>query len=71
MKPYGRKPAPRFPRKEDCHLHNGWRNWWEDMCSTLSRSGVKRLWRKEVDNELNSKAEEMVCFDKSERQKKV
>ena len=53
MKPYGRKPAPHFPHKTDCHPKKGWKNWWEDMCDVLSRSEIKKLWKKEIENELN------------------
>ena len=53
MKPYGRKPAPRWPGKEDAHPKKGWRNWWENMWDCLSRNGIKREWRKQIENELN------------------
>lgn len=60
MKPYGRKPAPRFPGKEDFHPKKGWRNWWEDMCSALPRCGIKQHWKREINEELNNKKHETI-----------
>lgn len=62
MKPYGRKPAPRFPGKVDLHLHpkRKLKMWWEDEMSdnTLTRSGVKRLIKKEIDEQLNEQEDD-------------
>lgn len=52
MKPYGRKKAPRWPSKEDCHPQKGWRNWWENMCDCLSRNVIKQEWRKQIEKEI-------------------
>lgn len=51
MKPYGRYKKVRL-NLPDCHPKKGWRNWWEDMCDVLDRSAIKRLWKKEVEQEL-------------------
>ena len=55
MKPYGREKKLKGgkPWKRDVHPPKGYKNWWEDMCDFLSRSAMKRNWKKEVDDELN------------------
>ena len=53
MKPYGReKKLHHFKGKIDYHPHpkHKLRNWWESICDCLSRSTMKRKWKKE--NEL-------------------
>ena len=53
MKPYGReKKLHHFKGKIDYHPHpkRKLQNWWESICDCLSRSTMKRKWKKE--NEL-------------------
>ena len=53
MKPYGReKKVHHFKGKIDYHFHPKHKlvNWWETICDCLSRSTMKRKWKKE--NEL-------------------
>lgn len=54
MKPYGRYKKVRL-NIPDNHPHPKHLiiNWWEDMCRYLDRSSIKRLWKKEVEQELN------------------
>ena len=51
MKPYGREKKVRL-NLPDCHPKKGWENWWEDMCSFLSRSTMKQKLKKEIDKEI-------------------
>lgn len=46
MKPYGReRKIKSFEGKKDYHPKRGWRNWWEEMNTILSRSAMKRIWK--------------------------
>ncbi len=50
MKPFGRiKTVKGLPFKKDVHPQKGYINWWEDMCSYLSRGAMKLLIQKEID----------------------
>ena len=49
MKPYGREKKVTAKWKRDTHPKKGFMNWWENMCCCLSRSAIKRKWRKEND----------------------
>ena len=46
MKPYGRIKTIHFPHKRDCHPKKGYKNWWEDMDTTVSRTTLKQLFKK-------------------------
>ena len=59
MKPYGREKKIRGGRgysvgnwKKDCHPKRGYINWWEDMCTFLTRSGMKSITKKTIEQEL-------------------
>lgn len=54
MKPYGRYKKVRLniPDYHPPKKSGGWRNWWDDMCDYLDRSAIKRIWKKEVEQEL-------------------
>lgn len=56
MKPYGRTKCIRgCPWKKDSHLHDKNHRklemWWEGVADYLNRTGIKRLWKKEIENE--------------------
>ena len=57
MKPYGREKNLKGngPWKTDYHPRpkRKWKNWWEDIVQPLSRSAMKRRWKKEVQKELD------------------
>ena len=55
MKPYGRERNVKGgkPWKKDVHPPKGYINWWESMIDLLSRSSIKRKWKKEINQELN------------------
>lgn len=54
MKPYGRekKIMRNIP---DLHPHpkRKVKMWWDDMCDFLDRSAIKRIWKKEINEQLN------------------
>ena len=56
MKPYGRdcnlKDSGGW--KKDYHLRpkKKWYNWWEDIMTPLTRTAMKRNWKKEIDEEM-------------------
>lgn len=56
MKPYGRIKTVKGSGswKKDYHLHTKkgrkLESWWEGICDHLSRSRMKEIWKKEVDN---------------------
>lgn len=57
MKPYGReKKVTRNPNwKRDYHIHEKGRkvaNWWESICSLLSRSTLKQRIKREINNDI-------------------
>lgn len=57
MKPYGRekKISGAGLWKKDYHLHRKGRkleNWWEGMTDFLSRTAMKRKFKKEVEDDL-------------------
>jgi hypothetical protein len=54
MKPYGREKKLQGTGawKRDVHPKKGYINWWEDMCSFLSRGRIKQNWKKEVKSEI-------------------
>jgi hypothetical protein len=57
MKPYGReKKITQNPSwKKDYHLHRKGRkieSWWEGIADFISRSRIKQIVRKEIDEEL-------------------
>lgn len=54
MKPYGREKNVKGgkPWKKDVHPPKGYVNWWEKMCDFLTRSQMKQIWKKDIDNEL-------------------
>lgn len=57
MKPYGReKKIMQNPSwKKDYHLHRKGRkieSWWEGIADFISRSRIKQIVRKEIDEEL-------------------
>jgi len=57
MKPYGREKKIKngWGYKVDCHpkkLGKEWVNWWEDMCTIITRSTMKQNLKKEIDKEL-------------------
>lgn len=56
MKPYGREKNIKGGNnwKIDYHPSKGYQNWWEGICSHLSRSRMKQLWSKDVENEIIS-----------------
>jgi len=56
MKPYGRdkKIKGGKPWKVDVHPKKGYVNWWENMCDYLTRTAIKRGWKKEIDNDLSN-----------------
>jgi hypothetical protein len=51
MKPFGRvkniKGGGRW--KTDVHPKKGFMNWWEGLDNFISRSGIKRMWKKEIE----------------------
>ena len=62
MKPYGREKKVngsdhRFGShwKKDYHMHDKKHrkveSWWEGICDYLSRTEIKRRWRKDIENE--------------------
>ena len=51
MKPYGREKKVRFPHKTDCHPKKGFINWWEDIARFLSRSRMKQINKKELEDD--------------------
>ena len=53
MKPYGREKKI-MRNLPDYHPHPKHliKNWWDDMCDYLSRSAMKRKWKKEVEKEI-------------------
>lgn len=54
MKPYGRvKNVKGGTWKHDVHPPKGYINWWEDMCTYVSRSTLNQMVRKEIETELN------------------
>ncbi len=55
MKPYGREKKVKGgkPWKIDNHPRNGMINWWESMCDYLSRSRMKQIWKKEINQKDN------------------
>ena len=58
MRPYGRIKHVTGGNnwKLDYRLHKNGRkleNWWEDICCYLPRTTVKKLWKKDIDVELN------------------
>lgn len=57
MKPYGRvKKITQNPDwKRDYHIHENGRkvaNWWESICSLLSRSTLKQRIKREINNDI-------------------
>lgn len=58
MKAYGRKPGLQAtgPWKTDYHIHHKNQkvgNWWEDIRGFFTRSRMKQLLQKEIEEELN------------------
>lgn len=55
MKPYGREKNIKGgkPWKTDVHPPKGYVNWWEGICKNLTRSRMKQIWIKEIEQELN------------------
>ena len=64
MKPYGREKKIKAWRrrgggkesywKKDFHIHINFRkigNWWEDMCTLISRSSMKQKLKKDIRND--------------------
>jgi hypothetical protein len=62
MKPYGREKkirggASRWSNgnwKKDFHTHTSFRkigNWWEDMCTIISRSSMKQNFKKDISDD--------------------
>ena len=52
MKPYGREKKVRFQSKTDCHPKKGFINWWEDIARFLSRSRMKQINKKELEDDI-------------------
>lgn len=61
MKPYGREKKIKGGRsnvgycgnwKRDVHPWKGYVNWWEDMCTILTRSAMKSITKKTIEQEL-------------------
>lgn len=57
MKPYGRLKFVTGGNswKIDYHMHQNGRkllNWWKDICSPLPRTTLKKLWKKQITDEL-------------------
>lgn len=51
MNPYGReKKLQSTGWKRDVHPKKPYINWWENMCSFLSRSTMKQNWKKEIND---------------------
>ena len=55
MKPYGREKKLQGTGawKRDVHPKKGYVNWWENMCDFFSRSRMKQIWKKEINQELS------------------
>ncbi len=55
MKPYGREKKLQGTGawKSNIHPKKGFSNWWENMCSYLTRSKMKQNIKKDIENELN------------------
>lgn len=58
MKPYGREKkvtGSHRSAKIDYHLHPKHlvENWWESRCCYLSRTELKRRWKKQIDKDLS------------------
>lgn len=54
MKPYGREKTVKASGtwKKDVHPGKGYINWWESMCDFLTRSKMKRIYRRDMDTEI-------------------
>lgn len=52
MKTYGREKKLKGTGtwKRDVHPKKGYVNWWENMCDLLSRSRMKQLWKKDLND---------------------
>lgn len=54
MKPYGRiKNLKGLPYKQDVHPAKGYVNWWELICKPVTRSTLKRKWKRDINNDIN------------------
>jgi hypothetical protein len=54
MKPYGRIKKIKGRRwKRDVHPPRGWINWWENMCGYVSRSTLRKIWKQEINEEID------------------
>ncbi len=57
MKPYGReKKIKHFYGKKDFNIifkNKKLENWWEEMCTIISRKSIKQSVKKRINNELN------------------
>jgi len=52
MKPYGRyKKYKGTSSKKDVHPKKGYVNWWENVCEFLTRSSIKKQWKKDNENQ--------------------
>lgn len=56
MKPYGREKNIKGSGiwKKDYHPKRGYINWWENMCTFLTRSRMKSIVKKTIEEELNN-----------------
>jgi hypothetical protein len=56
MKPYGREKKLKGSDswKKDYHPKKGYVNWWENICELLTRSRMKQIWKKSVNDELKN-----------------
>ena len=54
MKPYGREKNLKGgkPWKVDVHPKKGYINWWEGMVDYLTRSRMKQIWKKDIDDDI-------------------
>ena len=56
MKPYGRikTVSGSICGKRDIHPRpkREWVNWWENVCSYLVRTEIKRRWKREIEREI-------------------
>jgi len=56
MRPYGRLKnlQGNGPWKVDHHAHpkRKWKNWWEDINDYLTRSRMKQLYEREIEEEI-------------------
>ena len=53
MKPEGRIKTVQFPGKTDGHFKKEkCRNWWEGITQILTRSRLKQIYKKEIDEQI-------------------